>query len=62
MGVNTTMGRLKPVKWGSGCIGRDTLSSATETEGDLLVDFLKDIENDGDFAFSFESIDESWVT
>jgi len=61
MGVNTTMGRLEPVKWSRGCIGGDTIHQDCNAEVNSLVDFLEYVEDDGDFAFPLQTVDEAGV-
>lgn len=61
MGVNTTMGRLEPVKWSRGGVGGDTIYQDCNAEINLLVDFLEDVEDNGNFAFPLQAVDQAGV-
>jgi len=55
------MGRLEPVEWSRRCIGGDTLYQFCSIEADLLVDFLENVEDNGNFAFPLQTVDEAGV-
>lgn len=61
MGVNTTMSRLKPIEWSRGGVGGDTTYQDCNAEVNLLVDFLEDVKDNGNFALPLQTVDEAGV-
>lgn len=55
------MGRLEPIEWSRGGVGGDTIYQDCNAEVNLLVDFLEDVEDDGNFAFPLQPVDEAGI-